>query len=230
MQSKIGTLYIVAIPIGHPKDITLRALDVLSSVDMIICEDIRNASRFLKQCGLAEKPFAILSEHNEKQEADTLIEQLLLGNNAALISDCGTPVFADPGYELIRQASQAGIRVIPLPGPSSLITALSLLDRPLNQFIFGGFLPREKNERLAALRALKAHNMPIIIMDTPYRLEMLLLDVSKVFSPSQEILLAADMTQTTEKIYRGKVVDVLESLEKKKAEFILVIYLSGKKS
>jgi 16S rRNA (cytidine1402-2'-O)-methyltransferase len=229
MQSEIGTLYIVAIPIGHPKDITLRALDILSSVDMIICEDVRNASRFLKQCGLAEKPFAILSEHTEKLDAGSLVEQLLLGKKAALISDCGTPVFADPGYELIRQATKSGIRVIPLPGPSSLITALSLLDRPLNQFVFGGFLPRENDKRIAALRALKAHGMPIIIMDTPYRLEMLLVDVSKVFSPSQEIMLAVDMTQTTEKIYRGSVTDVLESLEKNKAEFILVIYSSGKK-
>jgi 16S rRNA (cytidine1402-2'-O)-methyltransferase len=110
-----------------------------------------------------------------------------------------------------------------------LITALSLLDRPLNQFVFGGFLPRENDKRIAALRALKAHGMPIIIMDTPYRLEMLLVDVSKVFSPSQEIMLAVDMTQTTEKIYRGSVTDVLESLEKNKAEFILVIYSSGKK-
>ena len=230
MQSEIGTLYVVAIPIGHPKDITLRALDILSAVDMIICEDVRNASRFLKQCGLAEKPFAVLSEHNEKMDTGSLIEQLLLGKNAALISDCGTPVFADPGYELIRQAVQSGIQVIPLPGPSSLITALSVLDRPLNQFIFGGFLPRENDKRLTALRSLKAHNLPVIIMDTPYRLEMLLVDVSKVFSPSQEIMLATDLTQTTEKIYRGSVTDVLESLEKKKAEFILVIYTSGKKS
>jgi 16S rRNA (cytidine1402-2'-O)-methyltransferase len=228
MMSEIGTLYIVATPIGHPRDITLRALDVLSSVDILICENVRNASRLLKQCGLEEKPFAVLSEHNEKQDANSLIEQLILGKNAALISDCGTPVFADPGWELIRLATLAAIPVVSIPGPSSLITALSLLDRPLHQFVFGGFLPREKSERIAALNALKAHKLPIIVMDTPYRLEMLLMDVSKVFSPGQEILLASDLTQSTEKIYRGKVVDILNILEKKKAEFILIIHLAGK--
>jgi 16S rRNA (cytidine1402-2'-O)-methyltransferase len=223
-----GKLFIVATPIGHPKDITLRAMETLSRVDFIICEDIRNASRLLKQCGIENKPFAELNEHNETDQAQEMVSRLLDGESAALISDCGTPVFADPGTKLINYATSSGIEVVPIPGPSSLITALSVLDRPFTQFVFGGFLPRDKNERINALKILKGYRLPIILMDTPYRLEALLTDVSKIFSPRQQILLATDLTLKTENIYRGTIQEVQQSLVKNKAEFILVLYSAEK--
>jgi 16S rRNA (cytidine1402-2'-O)-methyltransferase len=227
MNLKIGTLFIVSIPIGHPKDITLRALDTLSSVDFIICEDIRNASRLLKQSNIEEKSFLILNEHNERDDVSHIINELIQGKNCALISDCGTPVFADPGHHLIAQATEFGIPVKPIPGVSSLMTALSLADRELHQFYFAGFLPREKQDRQAALFKLKKQSVPCVLMDTPYRMVALLEDIKKTFSPSQEILLATDLTQKSEEIYRGTVKEVLEQLKKPKAEFILVLYNTG---
>ncbi|MBI9049244.1 MAG: 16S rRNA (cytidine(1402)-2'-O)-methyltransferase [Anaerolineaceae bacterium] len=228
MNFKPGKLYLVSIPIGNPKDITLRALDILSSVDFIICEDIRNASRLLKKCSLDEKPFMVLNEHNEKKDADLVVNDLLIGKNAALISDCGTPVFADPGHHLIRYAVQSSIPIVPIPGVSSLMAALSLVDRQLHQFYFAGFLPRDKQERLLALKKLKAQQVAIVIMDTPYRMQAVLQDIAKVFSPNQEILLATDLTQKTEQIYRGHVREVQTNIQKQKAEFILVIYNTGR--
>ena len=228
MNLKIGSLYIVSIPIGHPKDITLRALDILSSVDFIICEDIRNASRFLKKSDLEEKPLLVLNEHNEKDDISHIVDELLQGKKCALISDCGTPVFADPGHHLIAQAIDFGIPVKPIPGVSSLMTALSLADRELHQFYFAGFLPRDKQERQLSMQQLKRQSVPIILMDTPYRMVAILEDVAKIFSPNQEILLATDLTQKTEWIYRGSVKHVLQELRKPKAEFILIVYNKGK--
>jgi 16S rRNA (cytidine1402-2'-O)-methyltransferase len=227
MNLKIGSLFIVSIPIGHPKDITLRALDILSTVDFIICEDIRNASRFLKQSNLDQKPMLVLNEHNENDDISHIIDELLHGKKCALISDCGTPVFADPGHHLIAQASEYGVPIKPIPGVSSLMTALSLADRELHQFYFAGFLPRDKQERLAAIQKLKNQSVPVVIMDTPYRMISVLEDVKKVFSPGQEILLATDLTQKTEWIYRGSVKQVLQDLRKPKAEFMLIVYNKG---
>ena len=227
MNLKSGSLFIVSIPIGHPKDITLRALDILSSVDFIICEDIRNSSRFLKQSKLDEKPLLVLNEHNEKNDLSHIMDELLHGKKCALISDCGTPVFADPGHHLIAQAVEFGIPVKPIPGVSSLMTAISMADRELHQFYFAGFLPRDKQERLLALQKLKKQSVPIIVMDTPYRMVAVLEDIKKVFSANQEILLATDLTQKTEWIYRGSVTQILHELRKPKAEFILIIYNKG---
>ena len=224
MTQQPGNLYIVATPIGHPKDITLRALDTLKQVDFIICEDIRNASRLFKQCDLEMKPAVVLSEHNENNDAADIAARILMGEDAALISDCGTPVFADPGTRLIESAASLGVRVIPLPGASSLMATLSVLDRTLHQFVFGGFLPRDKSERLTALKNLKALRKSLVIMDTPYRMEAVLSDVNKIFSSKQQILLATDLTLKSEHIYRGTVGEIQNSLIKNKAEFILVIY------
>jgi 16S rRNA (cytidine1402-2'-O)-methyltransferase len=223
MLSK-NTLYIVATPIGNPRDITLRALDVLQDVDAVICEDYRQGERMLKKIGITGKTMIELNEHNEKSTAPEIVQKLLLGQVFALISDDGTPVFADPGAGLINQAHQSGIHVIPVPGPSSLMAAISLLDFKMTQFIYAGFLPQRTKEREISLQKLKTFQMPIVLMDTPYRLGKLLSEVRTVFGTKQQLTLACDLTLTNEAVFRGSVASVQKQAGNRKAEFILILH------
>lgn len=214
----------MATPIGNMLDITLRALKVLSEVDAIICEELRQGSRLLKKLNITARELIALNEHNESTQADEIISRLSKGQSMALISDCGTPVFADPGHFLIKQAIQAGLDVTPIPGPSSLSAILSILDFKLEKFVFGGFLPRIPQQRTQELKRLRSLNMPIVLMDTPYRMVTLLDEVSRVFGNKQHVTLACNLTTPEEKIYRGSVLDVRNNLKVRKAEFVLVIH------
>jgi len=220
-----GTLYIVATPIGNPEDITLRAIKVLQSVNAVLCEEYKQGSRIMKSLGVSPQEIIPVNEHNEKEQIPIIIERLLQqGHSFALVSDCGTPVFSDPGYLLIDQVSKLGIPVIPIPGPSSLMAALSILDVNLPQFIFGGFLPRQPDIRRRELSRLKKFNMPIILMDTPYRLQQLMDDIQKIFGPTQRITLTCDLTLPNEKIFRGNVSEIKKQVINKKCEFIIIIH------
>ncbi len=217
-------LYIVSTPIGNWEDITLRALNILKEIDVLICEEFRPASTLLKKLDLPKKEMISLNEHNEKEVANDIIQRILLGENMALISDCGTPVFADPGHFLINQAAEFGIKVIPIPGASSLMATLSILDFKLEQFYFAGFLPREKQERASALQALKGYNVPIVLMDTPYRLEKLIAEVGKTFGNNRKATLAINITQENEQYLRGSLKDIQRQVQGRKAEFMLVVH------
>jgi 16S rRNA (cytidine1402-2'-O)-methyltransferase len=217
-------LYIVSTPIGNWEDITLRALNVLKEIDVLICEEFRPASTLLKKLDLPKKEMISLNEHNEKEVANDIVQRILLGEKMALISDCGTPVFADPGHFLINQAAEFGIKVIPIPGASSLMATLSILDFKLEQFYFAGFLPREKQERAKALLALKGYSVPIVLMDTPYRLEKLLTEVGKTFGANRKATLAINITQENEQYLRGSLKDLQRQVQGRKAEFMLVIH------
>lgn len=223
-MTRTGRLFIVATPIGNTLDITLRALEVLRKADAVICEELRQGSRLLKKLGVTAKELITLNEHNEATQASVIVSRLLSGQSMALISDCGTPVFADPGHFLIKQVTQAGLEVIPIPGPSSLSAILSILDFKLEKFVFGGFLPRNPLQRNQELKRLRALNMPVVLMDTPYRMTILLDEVAKVFGKKQQITLACNLTMPDEKIYRGSVQDIRIDLKNPKAEFILVIH------
>lgn len=226
-MSKAGKLYIVATPIGNPRDITLRALDILNSVEGIICEERREGSKLLKRLEIPEKNFITLNEHNEAETTADLVLRMFKGESFALISDAGTPVFADPGAYLIQEASLNGLDVVPIPGPSSLMTALSVLDFKLDKFVFGGFLSRVPEQRRQELTRLRGLRMPIILMDTPYRLAALLEDVEKVFGKGQRLTLGFDMTLPAEMILRGTVVEVKKAVGTRKGEFILIVHGSG---
>ncbi|MHC1784669.1 MAG: 16S rRNA (cytidine(1402)-2'-O)-methyltransferase [Anaerolineaceae bacterium] len=221
-----GQLYIVATPIGHPKDITLRAIEILQACDAVICEEMREGTTLLKSLGIADKEFILLNEHNEAEQTAEILLRLYNGQDLALISDCGTPVFADPGHYLVRQATQSGVRVAPIPGPSSLMAALSVLDFEIKQFVFGGFLSRDPDARRQELTRLRGLGMPVVLLDTPYRLASLLQDVSKVFGKNIPVTLAADLTMPNEKILRGPVSDLLNQQLGKKSEFILIVHNS----
>lgn len=223
-MNKIGSLYIVSTPIGNPGDITLRALETLRQADAVICEEVRIGSTMLKKLGIEGKALVSLNEHNEAEQTPAILTRLFLGESFALISDCGTPVFSDPGHYLIRQASESGISIIPIPGVSSLMAALSILDFKLERFVFGGFLPREPDIRKKELQRLTAMRIPVVLMDTPYRLSRLLEEVSAVFGKQVPITLACDLTLPSESILRGSVADILKTIGKRKAEFILIVH------
>jgi len=223
--SQTGKLFVVATPIGNPKDITLRALDILQKVDAVICEEYRQGSRLLHQLGV-ENELITLNEHNEAEEASNIMLRLARGETMAIISDAGTPVFADPGQHLLELLYQAGIPVSPIPGPASLMAALSLCDFPIDRFVFAGFPPRKSGQREGFLAKYKTENVPVILMDTPYRLTKLLDEVQAIFGKHQDILLACDLTLKKEAVFRGCIADILPKVAGQKREFILILNLN----
>ena len=227
-QQHTGKLYIVATPIGHPKDITLRALDILKSVDAVICEELRLGSKLLHQLGI-ENDLIPLNEHNEAFEAQNIMVRIAKGETMAIISDAGTPVFADPGQHLLELLYQAGIPVSPIPGPASLMAALSLCDFPIDRFIFAGFPPRKTEQREKFIASYKNETTPVVFMDTPYRLTKLLEEIAGIYGKNQDILLASDLTLKKEAIFRGSVQEILTKVSGQKREFILILNLTQRK-
>jgi 16S rRNA (cytidine1402-2'-O)-methyltransferase len=223
MSIEKGRLYVVATPIGHPRDITLRALDVLQEVDAVICEEQREGSTLLKKLGI-DKPILLLNEHNEAEQATEIAVQIHRGQTLALISDCGTPVFADPGAALIASLVEMDVTVTPVPGPSSLMAALSVLDISLDRFLYAGFLPREKTERRNALRYLRNLRMPFVLMDAPYRLVSVLDDLAAMFGGGARITLCMDLTLPSESIIRGTLDQVRSRVGQRKSEFVLIVH------
>ncbi len=228
-QTKTGKLYIVATPIGNPKDITLRALEILKNVDAVICEEFRQGSKLLHQLGV-ENELIPLNEHNESMEAQNIMFRLARGETMAIISDAGTPIFADPGQHLLELLYQAGIPVSPIPGPASLMAALSLCDFPIDRFTFAGFPPRKTELREKFLADFQSGEKAVVLMDTPYRLTKLLEEVQTVYGKNQQVLLACDMTLKNEAIFRGTVGQILPKVSGQKREFILVLNLSRRKN
>jgi len=225
---KTGKLYIVATPIGHPKDITLRALEILKKVDAVICEEIRLGNRLLNTLHI-ENEILTLNEHNETQEAQNIAFRIAQGETMAIISDAGTPVFADPGQQLIKLLYQMDVPVSPIPGPSSLMAALSLCDFSIDRFIFAGFPPRKSPERESFLQKYVGQTTPLILMDTPYRLTKLLTEVQSLFGKGTDILLACDLTQKKETVFRGSIQEILPKVSGQKREFILILNLQRNK-
>ncbi len=224
-KSKPGTLFIIATPIGNLKDITLRAIDTLKKVDAVICEEQRHGSRLLHRLGI-ENELLTLNEHNETQVAPEIVDRIVGGESMAIISDAGTPIFADPGQHLLYLLYQASISVSPVPGPASLMAALSLCDFPIDQFIFAGFPPRKSPQRENFLSQYKTATIPIVLMDTPYRLTKLLTEVESIFGPLQDALLACDLTLNKEAVFRGHVGEITPQVTGQKREFILILNLN----
>ena len=221
--NKFGKLYIVATPIGNPQDITLRAIETLRSVDAVICEERKDGSRLLKQLEIIGKPLIELNEHNESDMIQQVLIELMNGRNMALVSDCGTPVFSDPGKQLLKLMSEMRIKVVPVPGASSLTAALSICPFDMENFTFFGFLPPKTEQRAAVLQKHKFSECPLILMDTPYRLVKLLDEVSRTFGRQQQIFLALDLTLPSEMTCLGTVQDVAAQVQGRKAEFILIL-------
>jgi 16S rRNA (cytidine1402-2'-O)-methyltransferase len=222
-------LFLTSTPIGNYDDITIRALNVLCQADFIICEEYKEARRFLAHFSI-EKELIAMNEHNETEIAPEIVARLKTSGSAALISDCGTPLFSDPGRFLVQLCLQQGIPVIPLPGANSLITALMGSGLNLDRFYFYGWLSPKKEIREAELRKLKAVREIIALMETPYRLVRLLDDVARIFPADTPCILAYELTSPNEQFFRGTVKSVaLTAREKQlKGEFVLLLDNSGK--
>lgn len=219
-----GMLYIVATPIGNYGDITLRALKVLKNADSVACEEYRLGSTLLKKLGIGEKKLIILNEHNEAEGTEEVIQALLSGQSIALISDCGTPSFADPGTSLVKRCVEFGIPVSAIPGASSLMAAISLSPLPLKEFYFAGFLPGGGSERREKLNFLKTLRIPIILMDTPYRMGKLLGEIGANLGKNRLVTLAVDLTLPDENLLHGPVGEISRSVKDRKGEFILILH------
>jgi len=219
-----GILFIVSTPIGNYRDITLRALDILNSADIIIGEEYRQTTTLLKKIGVDNFHILTLNEHNEIEQTPEIIRMLLSGNKMALISDCGTPAFADPGTKLISRCVELGINVKPVPGPSSLMAAVSLSPIAMEEFHFVGFLPRKTKERQSKIAELKKSKLPLILMDTPYRMEKLVQEIAQHLGKGRRLMLAVDLTKPKESVFYGPADDILPNIKGQKAEFVLIVY------
>ncbi|HCA80906.1 MAG TPA: 16S rRNA (cytidine(1402)-2'-O)-methyltransferase [Bacteroidetes bacterium] len=224
-----GTLFLVATPIGNWEDITLRALRVLNEVDLIVFEERKEGSRLLRHYGI-EKPVESLNEHNEAAATHVILGRLKEGSSVALISDAGTPVFSDPGQVLVRRALELGIKIVPVPGASSLLAALIVSGFPLREFVFRGFLSPKKERRISDLQQLKREHRTIVLMDAPYRLVQLVRDIADVFGATRRICVAFDLTLPTEQILHGTAPELhkLFAKEERKGEFVVLLEGTGK--
>lgn len=213
----------VATPIGNLEDITLRALRVLKEVDLIAAEDTRH-SRILLSAYNIKTPLISLHEHNEKERSALIVSRIEQGMSVAYISDAGTPCISDPGYHLVNFALANKIRVVPVPGPSALIAALSVCGFPADQFLFCGFLPPKENKRRRFLEAIQAEEKTIIFYESPARIIDTLKDVYNVLGDRQ-IVVARELTKVFEEIKRGRISDILSqvSIVKTKGEFTVIL-------
>jgi 16S rRNA (cytidine1402-2'-O)-methyltransferase len=227
LPAEIPTLYIVPTPIGNLGDITQRAIEVLSSVDVIAAEDTRHTGRLLAHFNIQTKTFA-LHDHNEQQKAQVLVDKLLSGQSIALVSDAGTPLISDPGYHLVNQCRQAGVRVVPLPGACAVITALSASGLPSDRFSFEGFLPPKSKGRKDKFLEIAKAERTCIFYESPHRISESLQDMLAILGPDRNVVLARELTKTFETIQGlplGELINwVNEDENRKRGEMVLLIH------
>lgn len=219
-----GTLFLVATPIGNVDDITLRAIQILKSVDMVICEERKEGERLLRHLQI-EKQVEQLNEHNEAAASHNILTHLTRGKDVALVSDCGTPVFSDPGQILVRKAIEKKIKIVPIPGASSLMPALTVSGFSIDQFLFYGWLSPKKERRRAELKQLMTERRTIVLMDTPYRLVPLMRDLAETFAQSRRMCVAFNLTMPNEQMFYGTAVELYKRFSSAdiKGEFVIVI-------
>jgi 16S rRNA (cytidine1402-2'-O)-methyltransferase len=219
----LGTLYLVATPIGNLADITHRAIDVLRNVDLIACEDTRHTKKLLHHYGISTKTISY-HEHNEQQRARQLVDLLSEGKDVAVVSDAGTPSISDPGFRLVRAAIDNGSPVVPVPGPSALISALIAAGLPTHEFYFGGFLPPRSNARRTRLSKLRSVPGTLIFYEAPHRLAETLMDALDTLG-EREAVVARELTKLHEEIKRGRLSELSRhySTEEPRGEIVLLI-------
>ena len=221
-----GVLYVVATPIGNRGDITQRALSVLAAVDKVLAEDTRHSGALLRTLGIAT-PLLSLHEHNEQLQVEPLLARLRGGADLALISDAGTPLISDPGYRIVRAARQAGIQVVPIPGPCALIAALSVAGLPTDRFVFEGFLPAKAAARRAHLLALAGETRTLVFYESSHRIEESLADLAECLGAEREAVIARELTKTFEQVQSGSLAELnlwlSEDANRQRGEFVLLI-------
>ena len=220
-------LYVVATPIGNLSDITLRGLGVLGAADTIAAEDTRNTRHLLQHHGISDARLLALHQHNERGAAEKVITLLQQGQSVALVTDAGTPAVSDPGAVLVQLVREAGFRVIPIPGASAAVSALSASGLSAPHFLFYGFLPNKSAARCSALQALIEHPYTLVFYEAPHRILECTEDLHKVFGDEREIVFAREITKLFESIHRCKLGAAMEWLSSdpnnQRGEFVLLV-------
>lgn len=221
-----GALYIVATPIGNLGDISVRAIEILKQVDLIAAEDTRHSKTLLERF-LIKTKICAYHEHNEEKITQQLIQQLQNGDSIALISDAGTPLINDPGYKLVAAAHDHNIKVVPIPGPSAIITALSASGLPTNKFTFEGYLPAKSEARKKCLQELMSESRTLVFYEAPHRIVESIKIMQEIFGAERRMTIARELTKQFEQIVRDKLSTINEKLEngeiKIKGEFVVVV-------
>lgn len=224
--NKTSALYVVATPLGNLDDITLRALDVLRSADLIACEDTRHTRHLLDRHGI-RAPLLAVHEHNENAAAEKLVAQLREGKRIALVSDAGTPGISDPGARAVAAVRAAGFPVIPLPGPSAMVTALSAAGLPDARYLFAGFLPPKAAARRAAIEELAAVPAAIVFYEAPHRVADTVADLAELLEPSRTLVVARELTKLFEQIAAMPLPEgpawLAADENRRRGEFVLVV-------
>jgi len=226
-----GTLFIVATPIGNLDDITFRAVAILKGIDIVLAEDTRHSQKLLKHLNIA-KPIRAFHEHNEREKTKAIIDELHSGKSIALISDAGTPLISDPGYFLVAQAKQEDLRVVPIPGASALITALSASGLASDRFTFLGFLPSKQAARIRLLQTLRNQTVTSIFYESPKRILGTLADMHAIFGDSRKVCLAKELTKAFETIQTDSIPNLMKYLKidrsHQKGEFVILVSATDK--
>ncbi len=225
-MNRSGTLYVVATPIGNLQDITLRAIETLKMVDVIAAEDTRHTAGLLSHLGLSKKQMAV-HEHNEQQSAAQIVQRLTAGDNIAIVSDAGTPGISDPGAIVVDAVHAAGLSVVPIPGASAVVTAMSAAGIAKGAFSFIGFLPASASQRRKHLEALKALPQALVFYEAPHRIVASVADMAVVLGEARQIIIARELTKTYETIHRCALSEAVAWLEsdsnQQRGEFVLII-------
>lgn len=220
-------LYVVATPIGNLRDITLRALDVLAKADVVAAEDTRNTAHLLTQHGISANRLVAVHQHNERGASEKIIALLQAGQSVAFVSDAGTPGVSDPGALLVQAVLAAGLRVIPIPGASAAISALSASGLVSPHFLFYGFLPNKSAARRSALQTLAGHPYTLVFYEAPHRILECVADLQAVFGNEREIVFAREVTKLFESIHRCSLGTALDWLNNdpnnQRGEFVLLV-------
>ena len=226
VKETAGTLFIVATPLGNLDDLTFRAVKCLKEVDLIACEDTRRTSRLLAHLGV-RKPLISCFEHNELTRIEELLQRIVRGDSVALVSDAGTPTISDPGFALVRAAHERGITVSPIPGPTALVTALSVSGLPTDAFFFAGFPPRTSGARRSRLQELKDLPATLVFYESPHRIVDSLGDMVAILG-DRRAFLARELTKVHEEFLRGVLSEIAANLGSR-AEILgeIVIVVSG---
>jgi 16S rRNA (cytidine1402-2'-O)-methyltransferase len=221
-------LFVIATPIGHLGDITRRAADVLARVERLYAEDTRHSRKLLAHLGIDRKLLPC-HEHNEEALAADICRMVAAGISCGLISDAGTPGISDPGFRLVRACRRAGLEIIPVPGPSALVTALSVSGLPTDQFAYFGFLPPRRAARLRHFEAHRASPATLVYFESTHRIDKFLEDAESVFGPHRAVCLARELTKQHESVLTGALADVRERFAagSSKGEFVVLIAKEG---
>lgn len=219
-----GTLYIIATPIGNLEDLTFRALRILREVDLVAAEDTRHSRKLFSHYGIGT-PLTSFFQHNEAIKGERILEDLRQGKSVALISDAGTPAIADPGFLLVRRCREEGIPVNAVPGPSAVVTALSIAGLPTDRFAFEGFLPAKTKGRREALRRLRHEERTTVFYEAPHRLPAALKDLVAELGEEREVAIARELTKVHEELYRGTAAGALNHFGsgKVRGEIVLMV-------